>query len=779
MRTNELYNPGFPEVDWRNENMAFFRISCEEINDNSIITVNQKIEEDETPDVEEPSLVNQIPLSTEVDGVTLYNGGKGYKENTRWSASGGGDVSASGVYVCGYIPVSYGDVIRIKNIRMNRRDYETGLENACTVPVFSELGTGSAVNATDLTNNWSAIWNGDDLVQFTINNASCKYIRLNTAYIGPDSILTINQEISEDDDDEPTDTNLFVPTTATLNTRISGTNQQPKAHDGYVMSAMIHLPLELTLGSTYDESTPYIAVPSTMWASSANLLGYRYDGVQNGYISADSTAGTMVGNWVKVPLYNQWGGTVTITDFVISLYVSASAITESDIQNIKIYFNECPGDDKVDNTNLLLSATDVNGTIYNGTGYKEGIRINSSGQAVEATGCVSTGFIPVKHGDTIKLYNMLYPLSDTPLTGTELSGANYKIVLYNSDKTALSSTSIIELGNTTGLAYVADENDYAKAITLVGDDSGWWGSVAYFRITATEITSESVITVHDGSTGLGDIGAFGLTWTEGIKIDKTTGVESSDSAYGASQMFDITDGYNYTASQISRYGYSPGGITICYYDANETYLGYEELWPATPQRPHSELLTPLDGATKFRLRLYYGESLDAKFYSLTYEKKTSYTNLIPLSINTDGTQYVGTNGEDGYKTSTRLNSSGVEVATTNSNIWTTGFMPIKKGDTIYVDHLDWVVGGPSSTYSSCYISTYKEDFSHITGGTAHDTMVMNVTETYEVDPETNQLISLTLDGSAGNVIDDVAWFRMSFSHGGGTAPIITVNQPIV
>ena len=316
MRTSELYNPGFPEIDWRNENMAFFRISCEEISDDSIITINQEIpsEDDDsgtiaiewsagvkldkdtgvegsggnyaasqsfaydsrysytlaTSDsylvqaaicwygsdgsylgwndaltagvsgeaemavlvpldnaasfriraytiystdtdglrtktlntisfrkdlISDTSYTNMIPLSTEVDGVTLYNGGKGYKENTRWSASGGGDVYASGVYTCGYIPVSYGDVIRIKNIRMNRRDYETGLENACTVPVFTELGTGSAVNGTDLTSYWSAIWDEDNLVQFTINNESCKYIRLNTAYIGPDSILTINQEI--------------------------------------------------------------------------------------------------------------------------------------------------------------------------------------------------------------------------------------------------------------------------------------------------------------------------------------------------------------------------------------------------------------------------------------------------------------------------------------------------------------------------------------------------------------------------------------------------------
>lgn len=349
MRTDELYNPGYPDVDWRNENMAFFRISCEEINDNSIITINQEIPKDETPDV-----VNWIPKSTEVDGVTIYNNGKGYKEDTRWSKSGGGDISEPGVTVSGYIPVKVGDVIRIKNITMNK-NYQASNANVCNVCYFWSLAAtdGASGDATVIANDFSGIFDANgNLTQFTIpESLHPTYIRLNTSYIGPDSILTINEEIP--DGDEPTDTNLFVSTTATLNTRMSGTNQQPKAADGYVMSAMIHLPLELTLTDSYDESTPYIAVPSTMWANSANLLGYRYDGVQNGYMSADGGSGTIVGDWVKIPLYNQWGGTVTITDFVISLYVSASAITEANIQDIKIYFNKIP-EQSEDNTQTSI-----------------------------------------------------------------------------------------------------------------------------------------------------------------------------------------------------------------------------------------------------------------------------------------------------------------------------------------------------------------------------------------------------------------------------------------
>ena len=59
------------------------------------------------------------------------------------------------------------------------------------------------------------------------------------------------------------------------------------------------------------------------------------------------------------------------------------------------------------------------------------------------------------------------------------------------------------------------------------------------------------------------------------------------------------------------------------------------------------------------------------------EAGPSYTNILPLAVNADGTEYVGNNGEDGYKTDYRLNSSKAEVA--ESGMCCTGFMPITPG----------------------------------------------------------------------------------------------------
>ena len=57
---------------------------------------------------------NQVPNSKAADG-TPYNGGQGYKDNTRLSLSAG-ESSQNGYTVTGFIPVKVGDTIRFKNV---------------------------------------------------------------------------------------------------------------------------------------------------------------------------------------------------------------------------------------------------------------------------------------------------------------------------------------------------------------------------------------------------------------------------------------------------------------------------------------------------------------------------------------------------------------------------------------------------------------------------------------------------------------------------------------
>ena len=137
----------------------------------------------------------------------------------------------------------------------------------------------------------------------------------------------------------PTYTNLFDPSTAVLNTRMSGSSSTSKAQDGYVMTASIPIP-STVIGSSVADSDSYVAVRSKHWAGSANIF-YSGDTGRN-YADYNATKGTIIGDWVKIPVRGQWANEITATSMVVSLYVSSSAITASDIQDIEIYFDEIP-----------------------------------------------------------------------------------------------------------------------------------------------------------------------------------------------------------------------------------------------------------------------------------------------------------------------------------------------------------------------------------------------------------------------------------------------------
>lgn len=80
----------------------------------------------------EAGYVNQIPLSTEVDGATIYNGGLGYKNGYR-VRSGGAELAFTNACCTGYIPVKGLSVIRVSG-------YDKG---------FSDGGVQSAINVFD------------------------------------------------------------------------------------------------------------------------------------------------------------------------------------------------------------------------------------------------------------------------------------------------------------------------------------------------------------------------------------------------------------------------------------------------------------------------------------------------------------------------------------------------------------------------------------------------------------------------------------------------------
>ena len=108
----------------------------------------------------------------------------------------------------------------------------------------------------------------------------------------------------------------------------------------------------------------------------------------------------------------------------------------------------------------------------------------------------------------------------------------------------------------------------------------------------------------------------------------------------------------------------------------------------------------LDLETYTMKAICYGAGYDRE---TTYAEIITFTNALPLSISSDGSPY---NGGQGWKTNTRLNSSGAEAELTN---WeATGFIKISGTSKIYFKNIDWNSDGASKDYFAIYDSSFAK-----------------------------------------------------------------------
>lgn len=142
-------------------------------------------------------------------------------------------------------------------------------------------------------------------------------------------------------------------------------------------------------------------------------------------------------------------------------------------------------------TNMLPSATDTDGSVYNDVGYAVGQRLNSSGTAESYTGMYLTGFIPVSFGDVVRLKNVTWQYGVT----SGITSNNQRISFYDANKTHLGQTNGTGAGGT--LAGVKDDNNIWTQFTAKNSSGLTLDNVAYFRLCCAGITSESIITVNE------------------------------------------------------------------------------------------------------------------------------------------------------------------------------------------------------------------------------------------------------------------------------------------
>lgn len=149
-------------------------------------------------------------------------------------------------------------------------------------------------------------------------------------------------------------------------------------------------------------------------------------------------------------------------------------------------------------------------------------------------------------------------------------------------------------------------------------------------------------------------------------------------------------------------------------------------------------------------------------------------NWVTNSINADGTPFVGANGEKGYKTNTRLSvSSGAESTSSASGIETTGFIPVKVGDTMYIKG---VTVSASATNQAIVFYNSNFEYTKTGGGAQGGTYIGGILG--DVNGELRSLVLTDANLKNNNFNQDVAYIRICAGEINENS-IITINQPIV
>lgn len=207
-------------------------------------------------------------------------------------------------------------------------------------------------------------------------------------------------------------------------------------------------------------------------------------------------------------------------------------------------------------TNLVPTSTDTDGSIYNGTGYKDNVRLSSSGgvSGTAQNGSVTTGFIPYSANDVVRIGGVEW------LNATKNYGGHYYINFYDSSKkfkTYISSQAYADI-----CAHVCpitrDENGVETFITNkeYGTSNEILNRVresSYIRITAYGKGADLIVTVNEEikeatSTVTYEWANTGRAFVPADYEDRIVEVENKASQNAArvgqleGQMHDILDG---------------------------------------------------------------------------------------------------------------------------------------------------------------------------------------------------------------------------------------------
>lgn len=213
-----------------------------------------------------------------------------------------------------------------------------------------------------------------------------------------------------------------------------------------------------------------------------------------------------------------------------------------------------------------------------------------------------------------------------------------------------------------------------------------------------------------------------------------------------------------------------------YGQGGDVIYGEENTYPKTADSGEDTSfdIVTVDRKAKMIYCTNYGAGYDRAISYQREESGPSYTNQIPLSVNADGTDYVGDNGENGYNAGYRINSSGAQVS--NAGTCVTGFMPVKGGDVVRFDGVEWPYDGAQSGNMKLvlYDAAHTKLLDAVLSNWSED-MKTALNAVYDAS---NNLVEVTIASNPYFDHQAVAWMRLA-AQTIGASSVVTVNEEIV
>ena len=148
--------------------------------------------------------------------------------------------------------------------------------------------------------------------------------------------------------------------------------------------------------------------------------------------------------------------------------------------------------------NLVRISTDIDGTIFNSTGYQEGKRLSSSGALKDQTGSVVTGFIPAKRGDVIRMSGATWGTSvSSGYCYIQYYDVNFNLLYtinkYMNDSVSNGVSNVGSNVDKNASSILTDSNGVTTFSIVTTNNTEY----SYVRISATGNGADMIVTVNE------------------------------------------------------------------------------------------------------------------------------------------------------------------------------------------------------------------------------------------------------------------------------------------